>query len=95
MSGPAAGKSFTATAQVVAAGGTSVAVAGISVLDTSGAGNTVQCYAGTDTSGQLIGAVVLAANAAATIDFSCPRGGTSAGIYVSCTGACKGTVWLA
>lgn len=95
MSAPAAGKSFTGTAQVVAAGGAAVAVAGVSVLDTSGAGNTVQVYAGTSTSGQLIGAVVLAANAAAVIDFSCPRSAQSDGVYVNCTGAVKGTVWLA
>lgn len=95
MHAPAAAYTFTATAQVVAAGTQSVAVAGISVLDTSGAGNTIQVYAGTSTSGTLIGAVVLAANGAGTIDFSCPRSAGSAGVYVNCAGACKGTVWLA
>lgn len=95
MSVPAAGTSFTGTGQVVAAGGPAVAVAGVSVLDTSGSGNTVQVYAGTSTSGQLIGAAVLAANGAAVIDFACPRSAGSAGVHVACTAAVKGTVWLA
>lgn len=95
MTGRAAGTSFTATAQVVAAGGAARAVAGLSVLDTSASGNTVQVYAGTDATGQLLAAVVLAANGAAVIDFTAPRSAGSAGIYVACTGAVKGTVWLA
>lgn len=97
MNTGARGVTFAATAQVVSAAG-SVAgqgVVGLTVLDTSGATNAIAVYDGTSTSGTLIAWVECAANKGATpIDFAIPHLATG-GIYVTCTGACKGTVWIA
>ena len=88
------GKAFTATGQVVAAGGPVQSVAGLSVLDTSGSANVVSVYDGTSSSGTLIGSVSVGANGVAVLDFSLPRQ-AAGGLYVNCTGAVKATLWLA
>lgn len=94
MSTRAAGKAFTGTGQAVPASGPSVAVAGLAVIDTSGSTNVVSVYDGTSTSGTLIGTVSVAANGSADLSFAYARACTT-GVYINCTGAVKGTVWLA
>ncbi len=94
MSGRAAGKAFTGTGQVVATGGPTVGVAGLSVLDTSGSANVVSVYDGTSTSGVLVASAAVAANGSADLTFAVPRT-CGTGVYVACTGAVKGTVWVA
>lgn len=67
---------------------------GFSVLDTSGAGNTIKIYANTAASGNLLYQNTFGANAA--LAFTLGGVGLSAptGIYVDFTGAVTGSVWV-
>lgn len=92
----ARGTSFAATGQVVAAAavGQGQQIVGVSALDTSASANVITVYDGTDATGKVIASIDLVASKSGGVDFNFPRVAT-AGVYVACTGACKGTVWIA
>jgi hypothetical protein len=90
------GISFTGTGQVAAASvfPAGASIVGITALDTSASANVVTVYEGTDATGKVIGSMDLAASKSANLDFAVGRTARG-GIYVACTGAVKGTVWIA
>lgn len=90
---PAVGLAFTATGQVKASGGPPVAVVGLSVIDNSGASNTVNVYDGTSTAGTLVTSLSVGVNGWQDVTFPIGRACVN-GIYVTCTGNVKGTVWV-
>lgn len=96
MKSGARGYTFAATAQVIAAAAstTGQSVVGLSVLDTSTSTNAIAVYDGTSASGTLIAWVEVAGSKGTTVTFDTARIATG-GVYVTCTGACKGTVWIA
>lgn len=67
---------------------------GCSIRDTSGATNTVKIYDGTSASGTVLMSVQLASNASVPPLALADGLRASNGLYLSCTGAVEGSVWI-